>query len=388
MPKKAFVSYAHESAEHKNQVLALATLLRQNGVEAVLDVWAAEARIDWYAWAIKEMTEADYIVVVASEKYLRVADGTPSPEHRGVQSEAALLRDLVWDDRGIWLPKILPVLLPGRQIKEIPRFLQPSTATRYEVNAFTQQGIEDLLRVILGQPSHIAPPVGEPPVLPARSDGRIAPVRWTPLRAPADVRWWPEIISSELSPGTVELHLVPAGNTSLCSEPRLQGLPPELADHGRRRGIFSAADHLDIGSADSAGGVLSAHAGIAALQSGQRSAWFRPASRRRPAADLSTCIQLLLDIDLEAPHSWAPAVGMGNDWLEASESVAHEDLRRMPDAVAAELAARLIATIREPEPPAERREPRTTNIHNRLSGNVSGTVIQVGQLFGADPPTL
>jgi hypothetical protein len=169
MPKKAFVSYVHESAEHKSQVLELATLLRQNGVEAVLDVWSAASRIDWYGWAIKEMTEADYVVVVASKEYLQVADGAPSREHRGVQSEAALLRDLVWEDRASWLPKILPVLLPGHLLNEIPRFLQPSTASRYEVTALTREGVEDLLRVILSQPGHIPPPVAEPPILPTPS---------------------------------------------------------------------------------------------------------------------------------------------------------------------------------------------------------------------------
>jgi hypothetical protein len=33
----------------------------------VLDVWTADVRQDWYTWAIREMTTADFVIVVASE---------------------------------------------------------------------------------------------------------------------------------------------------------------------------------------------------------------------------------------------------------------------------------------------------------------------------------
>lgn len=157
---KVFVSYAHESLEHKAQTLAFATSLRAAGIEAVLDLWSADARQDWYAWAIREMTDADYVLVVASERYRATADGNgPNTENRGVQSEAALLRELVYADRAKWLPKILPVLLPGHTIDEIPLFLQPHTASHFPVTSFDPTGAEELLRVILRQPGYLAPEV-------------------------------------------------------------------------------------------------------------------------------------------------------------------------------------------------------------------------------------
>jgi hypothetical protein len=170
---KVFVSYAHESAEHKAQVLAFATFLREAGIEAVLDLWSADARQDWYAWAIREMTDADFVLVVASERYRATGDGNgPSTENRGVQSEAALLRELVYADRGTWLPKALPVLLPGHTVDQIPLFLQPHTASRFQVTSFDATGAEELLRVILRQPGYIAPEIGaEQPVLPPHAGG-------------------------------------------------------------------------------------------------------------------------------------------------------------------------------------------------------------------------
>lgn len=165
--KKVFVSYAHESEEHKFQVLGLATFLRDTGIAAVLDLWATDARRDWSPWAIREMTDADFILVVASDRYRSMGDGNgPNTEHRGVQTEAALLRDLVHGDRARWLPKILPVVLPGQSTAGIPLFLQPHTASHYLVDSFTTAGADELLRVILGQPGYIPPAVGPVPVLP------------------------------------------------------------------------------------------------------------------------------------------------------------------------------------------------------------------------------
>lgn len=170
---KVFVSYAHGSDEQMTQVLAFATFLRNTGIEAVLDLWAADARQDWYSWAIREMTGADFVLVVASGRYRRWGDGSgPNTEHRGIQSEAALLRELVYADRAAWLPKILPVVLPGQRVDQIPLFLQPTTASHYVVTSFTTTGAEELLRVVLRQPGHVPPEVRkERPVLPPRSGG-------------------------------------------------------------------------------------------------------------------------------------------------------------------------------------------------------------------------
>jgi hypothetical protein len=183
---KVFVSYAHESQRHQGDVLAFATFLRGQGVHAVLDLWSAHDRHDWYAWAIRELTAADYVLVVASPNYRRTGDGSaPADEHRGVQSEAAVLRDLVYGDRPGWLPKVLPVLLPGHGADEIPLFLQPNTASRYEVTSYTTEGAEDLLRVIHRRPGHVAPPVGSPPDLPPHS-GDPAAAAPAPGEVPAE----------------------------------------------------------------------------------------------------------------------------------------------------------------------------------------------------------
>ncbi|ACU37861.1 toll/interleukin-1 receptor domain-containing protein [Actinosynnema mirum] len=165
MPE-VIISYGHDSPEHKEAVHRLARILVQNGITTRLDEWVTE-RHDWPAWMQRNITSADYTLVIASPDYRAAGDGNGTPDRsRGLQQEAALLRELLYRDRGTWTRRILPVLLPGRSVDELPDFLQPYTASHYRVDALTSDGVEALLRVITQQPRLAPPPLGDVPVLP------------------------------------------------------------------------------------------------------------------------------------------------------------------------------------------------------------------------------
>ncbi len=168
-----FVSYTHESAEHRNHVIEFAAFLHQQGIATVLDAWLEGERRDWYLWALRGMTEADYVVVIASEKYCSISDGHGSNTLEGVRSGAGVLREMIQADRERWLRKILPVLLPGHDKAELPVFLQPYSASFFAVTEFTVQGAEDLLRVIHRRPPYVAPSVaGQLPEFPVPANAR------------------------------------------------------------------------------------------------------------------------------------------------------------------------------------------------------------------------
>jgi hypothetical protein len=209
---KVFVSYAHESDQHMTQVLEFATFLRQTGIDAVLDLWSTDARQDWYAWAIREMTDADFVLVVASGRYRLTGDGSgPSTEHRGVQSEASLLRELIYADRATWLPKALPVVLPGHTLDQIPLFLQPHTASRFAVSSFDTTGAEELLRVLLAQPGYPAPEIGaELPALPPHQGASTRPV---PDAVPADRARMVNQINGTIAGKVVQADVINGGVT-------------------------------------------------------------------------------------------------------------------------------------------------------------------------------
>ncbi|MPZ83875.1 MAG: hypothetical protein GEV28_27175 [Actinophytocola sp.] len=149
-------------------------MLATAGLDVVFDLWSASARQDWYSWAIREAPGADYVLVVVSEQYGASGDGLgPSAANRGVQSEAALLRELLYSDRKKWLPRILPVLLPGHDIADIPLFLQLNTVSHYELTSLTAEGVAELLEVIRRRPGDPAPEAR--PAFPprARPQGRV-----------------------------------------------------------------------------------------------------------------------------------------------------------------------------------------------------------------------
>jgi hypothetical protein len=146
---RVFVSYARQSARHRRQVLEFCWFLRALGVDIRLDEFAGHGRRDWPLWAIREVLAADFVVVVASSAYRSRAEGVlPAGSGDGVAAEAAFLRDRLAYDRETWQCKILPVVLPGGRVEEIPLFLSPYASSRYEVTAFTRDGAASLLDVL------------------------------------------------------------------------------------------------------------------------------------------------------------------------------------------------------------------------------------------------
>lgn len=154
---KVFISYAHDSERHKKQVREFGEFLRTSGIDADLDQLFPPRRQDWYAWAIERITAwADFVIIIGSEAYHRVGDGiAQSDDHPGAQTEAGILRDLLYEDRQSWTPRILPVVLPGHSVNELPHFVLRRTADHYIVKSFTKDDAQDLLDALLaGQPSY------------------------------------------------------------------------------------------------------------------------------------------------------------------------------------------------------------------------------------------
>jgi len=347
---KVFVSYIHENPQHRDDVLAFARFLRNNGVDPVLDMWSDEHRHDWYTWAIQEMTAAAYIIVVASPTYRLVGDGMgPSDLHRGVRSEAALLRDELHGQRGEWTRKVLPVLLPGHDISEIPRFLSPYSVSRYVVTEYTVPGAEDLLRVILQNPAHVPPPLLPAPDLPPRP----APVAGDPV-------WCAEMSGVGHGDAPVEVHLLPGEELVPCG---LEDLRRALS------GVAASVRQDEPGElawAETAGG------GIAVFPTGQRTAWCTPASSADLAAALAERIELLARLDLPSPNAWVPVARAGSA-RAALPRVAAGGID--PAALAGMLATQLI-----PDRPAAPRAE--SGVTNSVTGNVTGNVIQSHTITG------
>ncbi|WP_410595666.1 SEFIR domain-containing protein [Amycolatopsis sp. lyj-23] len=155
------ISYAQEDETHNEAVRHLAQLLRSNGVEAELDLYAARHRQDWAAWYQQQITRADFVLVIASPEYKEQAEGQgPPSQGRSVSWESLLIREDIYRDRQVALRKYLPVVLPGHSVDDLPAWLNPRTATSYSVEELSYNGVVELLRVITDQPEDQAIDIG------------------------------------------------------------------------------------------------------------------------------------------------------------------------------------------------------------------------------------
>jgi hypothetical protein len=182
---RVFVSYAHDSPEHKEQVRRFATFLRSRiGLDVHLDRWYEDKRRDWSAWAIEHLTEAEFILVIASPEYKRRADGVAAPgEGRGSQFEAAVIRNNVTRNLRRETERVLPVVLPGQSREDVPTFLNAHSTSTYHVMEFTEAGVSELLAAITGHGQYPMPERGQ-----WRAGAQTEPERST-MRSVSELPW-------------------------------------------------------------------------------------------------------------------------------------------------------------------------------------------------------
>jgi hypothetical protein len=69
---RVFVSYSHDSEQHRLRVLELTTILRSFGVDARIDhFFEVPPPRSWAAWMHDEIEAADFVLVVCTETYAR-----------------------------------------------------------------------------------------------------------------------------------------------------------------------------------------------------------------------------------------------------------------------------------------------------------------------------
>jgi hypothetical protein len=303
-----------------------------------------------------------------------------------------VLRDQLHGNRADWLPKLLPVVLPGHRIEEIPYFLQPYTADHYLVAEISATGIEAILRVILAKPLRLRPARGPIPELPPLSDNATVSLSppaeaWVALSEQPSTSWRGDLLDVrgwQQAP-VLELHLVPVGDHERLQVRRLAGLARELAVLGREHGLFDFAAALDVDSSDHSAWALAADpvrnpSGITVLRAGQRSAWaplphgvigyvlihdevvrwLTESIRMLLSPDLVVPTRVAVDValepvngarigtraDLTSSHAGMHMTYPQHIRIPAEEAYTPYHLREATTDVAEELATRLVASFR------------------------------------------
>lgn len=163
---RAFISYSHDSEEHRKRVLALAGRLRDEGVDAWLDRYEQAPSEGWPRWMQRQFQEADFILVICTQTYKRRFEGQEAPgQGKGATFEGLLATQLLYDAATV-NRKIVSVLLDGATQDSIPLILR--SYNRYHIYA----EYDGLYRLLTAQPDIVAPRIGEARHLPASHEGR------------------------------------------------------------------------------------------------------------------------------------------------------------------------------------------------------------------------
>ncbi|WP_240441332.1 toll/interleukin-1 receptor domain-containing protein [Ralstonia solanacearum] len=152
-----FISYSHDSEQHKAWVRRLAEEIRQHGVNATLDQWDLSLGQDIATFMQKGILDADRVLLVCSETYVRKAEAGVG----GVGFERLIVTSEVVQN--IDTRKFIPLVRANASEPFIPRFLGPRLYINFNDDATYEVKREELLRELLGAPANVKPPLGANP---------------------------------------------------------------------------------------------------------------------------------------------------------------------------------------------------------------------------------
>ncbi len=157
MEPQVFISYSHDSEEHKNWVLQLATRLRHNGVDVILDCWNLKLGQDLASFMEKGLSESQRVICICSETYVEKSNN----KNAGVGYEKQIMTaELMEDLNNNW---IIPIIRNNSSSNKVPLFLKGRLYISFEENNLLESNYEELLRDLLDEPVLPIPPIGKNP---------------------------------------------------------------------------------------------------------------------------------------------------------------------------------------------------------------------------------
>lgn len=151
------MSYAWEGEEHQAWVLQLATRLRSNGVDVLLDVWNTRLGSDLGFFMESGITSADRVIVVCSDQYVAKAN-MPSG---GVGYEKKMLTPRLMNELDSGL--VIPVIRNRTSCPKMPTFIGSAKYVDFSEDSNFEAKYAELVHDIHGRQVQAVPPLGPNP---------------------------------------------------------------------------------------------------------------------------------------------------------------------------------------------------------------------------------
>lgn len=166
---KTFISYSWDDDSHKDWVLQLATDLRNDGVETILDQWHAVPGDQLPAFMEREIRENDYVLIVCTPNYKLKSDQRKG----GVGYEGDIMTAEVHTQGNH--RKFIPILARGTWEQSAPSWLKGKYFIDLSSHDKKVRNYSDLKATVLGL-RITAPPVKSMPTDPKSSTSTVSPL--------------------------------------------------------------------------------------------------------------------------------------------------------------------------------------------------------------------
>ena len=150
---KVFISYSHDSPEHKQWVSELGAKLRRNGVDAILDQWELKLDQDMTQFVESSVRDADRVLVICTDSYVRKANAGED----GVGYEPMIVTRKLVEDLGT--NKFIPIIRPMFGEEKTPDFLEEQVYFDFTDDTQFDEKFDELLHERLLVPSLQKPSV-------------------------------------------------------------------------------------------------------------------------------------------------------------------------------------------------------------------------------------
>jgi hypothetical protein len=141
---KAFISYSWDCEEHKAWVKALASKLRDQGVDAMLDRWALVLGDSLTQFMETAIRESDFVLIVLTPQYKEKSDGRTGGA--GYEGEIMTSEVFIGKDRR----KFIPVLRSGTWEGSSPSWLLGKFGVDLRGDPYNDEQYQDLLHTLHG----------------------------------------------------------------------------------------------------------------------------------------------------------------------------------------------------------------------------------------------
>jgi hypothetical protein len=156
---KVFISYSHDTQDHKKWALDLATRLRNSGIDAIIDQWELSAGDDLPHFMETQLATADRVLMICTERYVEKANSGSG----GVGYEKMIVTSELLSN--IDSNKVIP-LVRQAATNDVPTFLKSKLYIDFSKDDEYEFSIDELVRAIHGTPLFKKPEIGNNPFVP------------------------------------------------------------------------------------------------------------------------------------------------------------------------------------------------------------------------------